>query len=479
MPITADDIKAAKAQKFSPGDYADLTDEGKPDWEKVVLADMPDDQELEFFIPANLPSTGIKFTYASAYFLAEKTKPKVNIPEMTLDNQSYFGTIYANIKGGTVTVKQATAVLWEYLGTLKGRLSADWVSFGMKIGSKDTDITARDLLEATTVSPSCLAGSDENPANHDVTKWVMLMLMAPFRINSGLRTEYRGPLMNRLGLLINEISPHPGTFTFSSYLTGKGMWDQDKDYSKVVSALDMFFSKFPEHEDAKLRVCSISARYKDCAALTGVEYLRNLTGTSYGEFMMWIFTQGPADDIVRLFKKGEEIDKADSYLPYIASMKLAAKSPYSASVNPSIHYFIHFTGGLMGQKRSINARMAGDANLLDPLINAMVFAYAKHVRVNWGMKFRIKGTTSVLKTASEAGDDGETRGGSRAEDTPEPENADPRYWYRYILGYGHRIPADIENRCASMAVNITNARKDTIGQYLFNWGTGYLTAKNP
>lgn len=89
----------------------------------------------------------------------------------------------------------------------------------------------------------------------------------------------------------------------------------------------------------------------------------------------------------------------------------------------------------MRQKRSINARMAGDANMLDPLINAMVFAYAKHVRVNWGMKFRIKGTTGVLKSVAgaEDEDDGATR--VAIDDTPEPENADPRYWYRYIIGF--------------------------------------------
>lgn len=347
MPVTEADIAAAKAAKFSPGDYGDLENEGVPNWADVVSADCADECELTYAVPEPLPSTGIKPTYASAYFAAVESKPTVSIPGMNLNNNHSHGTIYAAIKAGTVTVKMATAVLWEYLGTLKGTLQEDWKSFGQTIGRKDQTISARDLLVATLLAPTVLDGSDEAAPNPDVTKWVVLMLMAPYRLNSGLRADYKATLSARLNTLIGEIHPHPQNFVFTNYLVGKGMWEQDKDYSKVVAALDMFLSKFPEHPDAKIRICSISARYKDCAALTGIEYLRNLTGTAYGELMMWIFTPGPGTEISRIFKKGEEIDTNDSYLPYIASMKLAAKSPYSASVNPSLHYFIHFTGGFM------------------------------------------------------------------------------------------------------------------------------------
>lgn len=51
----------------------------------------------------------------------------------------------------------------------------------------------------------------------------------------------------------------------------------------------------------------------------------------------------------------------------------------------------------MGQLRSINARMAGDVNVLDPLMNSMVLSYAKHVRANWKRCFRPKGFVAALK----------------------------------------------------------------------------------
>lgn len=51
------------------------------------------------------------------------------------------------------------------------------------------------------------------------------------------------------------------------------------------------------------------------------------------------------------------------------------KSPYSACVNPSLHFLVNFTGGLMGHTRSFNARIVSDGNMMDPLFNAQVLAY--------------------------------------------------------------------------------------------------------
>lgn len=81
-----------------------------------------------------------------------------------------------------------------------------------------------------------------------------------------------------------------------------------------------------------------------------------------------------ADDLRIVFHKGKELTAMTSYLPYISSMRLAEKSSDSPAVNPSLHYFVHFTGGLMGHIRSLNVRIVGDGNIMDPLFNVQVLA---------------------------------------------------------------------------------------------------------
>lgn len=107
------------------------------------------------------------------------------------------------------------------------------------------------------------------------------------------------------------------------------------------------------------KLCTIGSRYRDCAALVGVEYLRKLLDIKFGEIFLWVWTTGIDQDIRRVFKSGEELTLMNSYLPYISSMKLAERSPYSATVNPSLHYFVHFTGALMGHQRSLTLRVTG------------------------------------------------------------------------------------------------------------------------
>lgn len=63
---------------------------------------------------------------------------------------------------------------------------------------------------------------------------------------------------------------------------------------------------------------------------------------------MWIWTKGTAEDIKKIFKKNEELT-----VMYVSSMELALKSPHSATVNTSLHYFIHFTSGLVERTRTL------------------------------------------------------------------------------------------------------------------------------
>lgn len=121
------------------------------------------------------------------------------------------------------------------------------------------------------------------------------------------------------------------------------------------------------------------------------ERLLNVTQLSIPvEIYSWL-------DLRSIFSRKEEIDVMDSYLPYIASMHLAKKSPYSAVNCPNLHYFIHMTAAFIGQQRSIKARMLNDANTVNAMFNASVFAYARCNRIGWGHQFRLEKSANILK----------------------------------------------------------------------------------
>lgn len=86
-------------------------------------------------------------------------------------------------------------------------------------------------------------------------------------------------------------------FSLSEFVGTRGNWEQNKEYSKLVAAIDVFFIRFPEHEHSKIRLCTIRSRYRDCAALVGFEYFRGILEAKFGEVMMWVWTKGTYDDV--------------------------------------------------------------------------------------------------------------------------------------------------------------------------------------
>lgn len=93
-----------------------------------------------------------------------------------------------------------------------------------------------------------------------------------------------------------------------------------------------------------------------------------------------------AREVLKVCEQGHEIEDGQSYAPYFMAMKLANKSKYSVSDNPSFHLFVHIVGCTRGYKRSINAQMAGEVPTDRILLNACVLAYASR---NFGVSERM------------------------------------------------------------------------------------------
>lgn len=353
MYTTAEQIRAAQSERVPIKDlYVDL--EADLNYDDIVEATMEDDHALTWITPKSLAGSYAEPAYASAHFV-EKLKPIVKVSKIT---GNPYWTVKAAIISSAVTVEQATAYLWWYAGTVKARLPEQegWQSYEVPIGVANQEISAQSLLRAVESTDTEIAGSEE-VGGADERLWVALLCAAPYRVPASLREDYRNQLTTRIHEYSKTLGVTAETLVMKSYLGRRGHWEQDENYSKVVAAIDMFFIRFQGMKEAKVRLCTISARYKDCAALVGFEYLKRIRATSFGELLLWIWTESTATDIKRVLKKGEELDNLFSYLPYISSMRLSPKSPYSASINSSLHYFIHLTGAMMGQLRSTHARL--------------------------------------------------------------------------------------------------------------------------
>lgn len=89
----------------------------------------------------------------------------------------------------------------------------------------------------------------------------------------------------------------------------------------------MFLFKFKEHEFSKLRFCTVTCRFRDCAGVGDLRFILKILGLTMIEFARWVWTSSIADDLERILRPREEIDASSSYTPYVASMKLCSKSP--------------------------------------------------------------------------------------------------------------------------------------------------------
>lgn len=152
-------------------------------------------------------------------------------------------------------------------------------------------------------------------------------------------------------------------------------WMQDENFVKLMAGIDMFFIKFPNHDHSILRIGTIPTRYKDCGALTSLHALTEVIGINQQDLSKWMWTNFLCTEMMQLNVSGNELDRLDSYFPYVMEMRLSHKSPYSATVNPNIYLWTHVVGCTMKLKRSLNARMLEKANLHFTITNAAVVAY--------------------------------------------------------------------------------------------------------
>lgn len=303
-------------------------------------------------------------------------------------------------------------------------------------------------------------------------------MLSPIRLNTQLRREYLDALTLRYKATLEEfagvrVNDSPGTFALQNFA-----WTQNVNYLRLAAALDMFLFRFKEHEFSKLRFCTVTCRFRDCAGVSDLRFILKILGLSLVEFSQWVWTASIADDLERILRPREEIDSSSSYTPYVASMRLCSKSPYSASANPNLHVFVHSIGCANLRIRSINSRMVGDVNLADIVANAAILNYVRGSRYHLQPEFYTQGSGMApegdrpaqedpsvagsidLEVMSEAG---AVEGLQRA---VEPTDTNPASWWQFTLANRSTVPPYIVNPMYSAWTQIGTVRSGTIGEHL-------------
>lgn len=220
----------------------------------------------------------------------------------------------------------------------------------------------------------------------------------------------------------------------------------------------MFFNNFREDDLSILRMCNLSSRFRDCAALLSINYISKLLGLTIPDLCEWVLVEIIGDEICRMMMKDQETNINDSYMPYLMDLYLSQKSPYSAAANPNIYTWIHTVGNCFKSERSKNANALPDACLTSPITNAQLMAFAFSKRA---------GLTKVM-SSNEAS--GELRNMGCAE-TVYPSTTDANSWLAWFNESPNGTPRELIDFSHGVWASLKNCKGGTIGEYLHNLAT--------
>ncbi|AJG05818.1 nucleoprotein N [Bivens Arm virus] len=414
-------------------------------------------------IKLTAPSDTIDVQYCSDYFEKNnKQKPKINLPKLPIGLAELRALVKGGFKANDLKLQHVLAYLGHLLQDIKGELTEDWTSFGVLIGNRSHNITPLDLLDVNYYDDKLLDGVKANDASPSDDAWMLFACLGIYRLARTQNLQHRSSLLMKMNAQIlslnqNAIKLVDNTMFYNS-------WISNYNYTKLIAACDMFFYKFKDHEHAVCRFGTIPSRWKDCGGLTSLSHLKNLTGMELEEIVSWVFVPSIGKEICRMMKSGQELDKPDSYVPYMMDLGLSMKSPYSSSANGGTYTWIHMIGSIMHSQRSLHARMVNENELPNIRISAMLTAYVKFNKGSL-MKVFVKEEDKHLYIGEDQ-DENEGNGSDYIDLTQHPNTDSADDWYQWLEMNNFTLDDIIKDSITRECKKIQNTRAGTIGSYI-------------
>ncbi|WGC86345.1 MAG: nucleocapsid protein [Bat tupavirus BS2] len=398
--------------------------------------------------------------YPSEFFKRTKEKPTITLPKSDLAVDDARKMVKGQIRDGVLELDLAKHYLFLVLSGILELNTEDWWSFGIKILSKNTmgdPLCPVIIEEDVNVSPLDSRNVD-NSAVPDDDLWMCTYLLAIYRIGRATNKNYQNKLIDDANRLM---ATFPGNYiamvqTLQAYDT----WPADSNYCKMVASVDMFFSRFKKSKWAILRFGTISSRYKDCAALTAMNHYAKLLGVDLVDALQWSFVSRVSDEIEQMLKPDQELDKPQSYMPYMMDFGISKMSPYSSVRNPAWHLFCHTIGSLLISQRSINARHLEASDQSNILSNAELVAYVFQTRVKWSKNFKRVGT-------EDDSDDLDSLQQTLLSTATLPKSTDADEWYAWMKLNDFELPTECKRIVAKSAKRLKDSREGSVGQFVY------------
>lgn len=452
-----------------------------------------------YIVPSLSLASTIKATYPSEAFVRGE-KPIIRGLAYAGDLAGFDTYMTSQLSQSTIAslpIDYAICYLHAVARVTGVQLNEPWISFGVNLTDAGNNVSVASLYRYEVVGePLDLSGG----AGQGDRLYNLFMLFAPCRLHSGLRPEYRPLLAERYKNVMGDKKRNLDPSAFATKCTG---WDQHPAYAALAAAYDMFLYKTDNHEYSKIRIGTTPMRFRDCTMLGVLEVMRNaMKVESMVDATYWIWNGRLADEFEKIFKEGEELDKVDSYTPYYAGFKLGNRSPYSATMSPQLHYFVHTIGCLSNSKRSINARAIAEVGIEDARDNAIIVGYVMAGRRRHRAQFYRPSEAELWKAPEPRpradclpGVDEAVRDGAPADnisvsevssvssriaqdfegdEIPEPVTSRASDWYQYMASQHFIMPRQMEITACNILAALDKTRPDTIGDHLKTWAKARL-----
>lgn len=319
-------------------------------------------------------------------WLSSGEKPELFLPEWnyTPEKMKKLSKYIALAPDQDIEIHFLNLFLYHGINELiKDQLNTDWrLTSNLTIAKGE--MTPMDLLKVTKNIKVDLANIDTNDqAEPPSTIELITMLLANYRVNVLNRNainNYRTILITRMDETFRKEQFTPDGINTNIY--NYTSWVNDLNYRKICASVDMFFNKFRNNKYGSLRMCVQGSRYKDCSLLTDIEFGKKLLGVDMPVFFTFAVDSSVNKELLKVLELLNENTHKDNYFPYIKEMAVISKSPYSASHCPNSHNWIHMTGTLLGETRSINSRLAPNGQNIQTLNLALSCAFSLKDRVD-------------------------------------------------------------------------------------------------
>ncbi|XP_015378261.1 PREDICTED: uncharacterized protein LOC107172489 [Diuraphis noxia] len=315
----------------------------------------------------------------------------------------------------------------------------DWKSYGVHIAGRGAHVTPMSLLSIKS-GTNVIIGT-EGPEITEMEKHrLFYILVAGYRYGLAseiIQGDYKATVLGKINQVLRNDPYNLESDLTPTELSRSKSWYNNLEFRKLIAALDMFWTKFPDSSGAKLRVCTLNSRFKDCSSISEIRHLSEVSGKKVGDILRYIFSARVGEEIMKIGKEGEEVNQEDSYFPYMRELGLSKRSPYSSTENVHLHNWISIFCALLGSERSFNARVVSENGLMISLNLAILAAYAFKTYSSPTIVFGTKEDAEEAKMLKEID---EEEGSTDCAFDP----ASPMGVYKHMSDNSNSIPPDVK-----------------------------------